>query len=32
LAGLDGDLMQHIHWEDDVLFPQALQMESAATL
>jgi regulator of cell morphogenesis and NO signaling len=31
LAGLDGDLIQHIHWEDDVLFPQALQLESAAT-
>jgi len=30
LAGLDDDLMQHIHWEDDVLFPRAQQMESGA--
>lgn len=28
LAGFDADLVQHIHWEDAVLFPRALQMES----
>ncbi len=28
LAELDADLLQHIHWEDDILFPRALQFES----
>lgn len=28
LAGLDGDLVEHMHWEDNVLFPRALQLES----
>ena len=27
LAGLDDDLMEHMFWEDRVLFPRALQME-----
>lgn len=30
LSALDGDLMQHMHQEDDVLFPQALQREQSA--
>lgn len=30
LSGLDQDLVQHIHWEDDVLFPRALELENAA--
>lgn len=30
LAGLDSDLVQHIYWEDDVLFPRALQLEKCA--
>lgn len=28
LAGLDSDLIQHMHWEDHVLFPRALQAEN----
>ncbi|HEU4709555.1 MAG TPA: hemerythrin domain-containing protein [Methylophilaceae bacterium] len=27
LAGLDDDLMEHMYWEDQVLFPRALQKE-----
>ncbi|OIQ81869.1 iron-sulfur cluster repair protein YtfE [mine drainage metagenome] len=27
LTELDHDLMQHMHWEDDVLFPRAMEME-----
>jgi regulator of cell morphogenesis and NO signaling len=30
LAELDADLVEHIHWEDHVLFPRALQLEAAA--
>lgn len=28
LAALDADLVEHMHWEDNVLFPRALQLES----
>lgn len=28
LAGIDADLVEHMHWEDNVLFPRALQAES----
>lgn len=28
LAGIDADLVEHVHWEDHVLFPRALQEES----
>lgn len=28
LAALDADLVEHMHWEDHVLFPRALQLES----
>lgn len=28
LAGIDTDLVEHMHWEDHVLFPRALQQES----
>lgn len=28
LAALDEDLVQHMHWEDNVLFPRALQLEN----
>lgn len=28
LAALDADLMEHMHWEDHVLFPRALQSEN----
>lgn len=31
LARLDEDLVQHIHWENDVLFPRALQLEESAS-
>ncbi|MDR2219457.1 MAG: hemerythrin domain-containing protein [Methylobacillus sp.] len=27
LAALDEDLVEHMHWEDDVLFPRALEEE-----
>lgn len=27
LAALDADLVEHMHWEDHVLFPRALQLE-----
>lgn len=27
LAGIDADLVEHMHWEDNVLFPRALQAE-----
>lgn len=27
LAALDADLVEHMHWEDNVLFPRALQEE-----
>jgi regulator of cell morphogenesis and NO signaling len=27
LKALDDDLVEHMHWEDDVLFPRALQLE-----
>lgn len=30
LAELDADLVEHIHWEDHVLFPRTLQLEAAA--
>ncbi len=30
LAAFEGDLHQHIHLENNILFPRALQMESAA--
>ena len=30
LAELDHDLVEHIHLEDDVLFPQALELDGAA--
>lgn len=30
LSALDDDLMQHMHQEDDVLFPKALQREQSA--
>jgi regulator of cell morphogenesis and NO signaling len=28
LAGIDADLVEHMYWEDHVLFPRALQQES----
>lgn len=28
LAGIDADLVEHMHWEDNVLFPRALQEEN----
>lgn len=28
LKALDDDLVEHMHWEDDVLFPRALELES----
>lgn len=31
LAGIDADLVEHMHWEDNVLFPRALQAESRIT-
>ena len=30
LAALDQDLVQHMYWENQVLFPRALQLEHAA--
>jgi len=30
LEELDGDLVEHIHWEDEVLFPRALELEAAS--
>jgi len=30
LQGLEADLHQHIHLEDDVLFPRAIELEAAA--
>ncbi|MEZ0236732.1 MAG: hemerythrin domain-containing protein [Methylophilaceae bacterium] len=31
LAGIDADLVEHMYWEDHVLFPRALQVESRIT-
>lgn len=32
LAALDADLVEHMHWEDHVLFPRALQLESRVVI
>lgn len=31
MAKLDEDLVQHIHWENEVLFPRALALEESAS-